>query len=128
MFLAMAAKDIRVIIIKLADRLHNMRTLMAIPEDRRIFKAHETMEIYAPLANRLGISSIKWELEDLSFFYLEPAEYRQIMRMAWQSPATSASRYLEEVIGVMRTELDRAGIENYRPIMGPSASTSTPSI
>ena len=115
MFLAMA-KDIRVIIIKLADRLHNMRTLMAIPEDRRIFKAHETMEIYAPLANRLGISSIKWELEDLSFFYLEPAKYRQIMRMVAES-RDERERYLEEVIGVMRTELDRAGIENYR-IMG----------
>ncbi len=99
-----------------ADRLRNMRTLMAIPEDRRIFKAHETMEIYAPLANRLGISSIKWELEDLSFFYLEPAKYRQIMRMVAES-RDERERYLEEVIGVMRAELDRAGIKNYR-IMG----------
>ena len=115
MFLAMA-KDIRVIIIKLADRLHNMRTLMAIPEDRRIFKAHETMEIYAPLANRLGISSIKWELEDLSFFYLEPAKYRQIMRMVADS-REERERYLDEVIGVLRAELDRAGIKSYR-IMG----------
>ena len=86
MFLAMA-KDIRVIIIKLADRLHNMRTLMAIPEDRRIFKANETMSIYAPLANRLGISSIKWELEDLSFFYLDPTKYRQVARMVAESRA-----------------------------------------
>ncbi len=112
MFLAMA-KDIRVIIIKLADRLHNMRTLMAIPEDRRIFKAHETMEIYAPLANRLGISSIKWELEDLSFFYLEPDKYRKIARMVAES-REERERYLDEVIGVLRGELDRANIKGYR--------------
>ncbi len=112
MFLAMA-KDIRVIIIKLADRLHNMRTLMAIPEDRRIFKAHETMEIYAPLANRLGISSIKWELEDLSFFYLEPDKYRKIARMVAES-REERERYLDEVISVLRGELDRANIKGYR--------------
>ena len=112
MFLAMA-KDIRVVIIKLADRLHNMRTLMAIPEDRRIFKAHETMEIYAPLANRLGISSIKWELEDLSFFYLEPAKYRQIARMVAES-REERERYLDQVIGILRGELDRANIKGYR--------------
>ncbi|MBR2836715.1 MAG: bifunctional (p)ppGpp synthetase/guanosine-3',5'-bis(diphosphate) 3'-pyrophosphohydrolase [Coriobacteriales bacterium] len=115
MFLAMA-KDIRVIIIKLADRLHNMRTLMAIPEDRRIFKAHETMEIYAPLANRLGISSIKWELEDLSFFYLDPVKYRQIARMVSESRA-QRQKYLDESISILRNELERADIKNYR-IMG----------
>ena len=117
MFLAMA-KDIRVIIIKLADRLHNMRTLMAIPEDRRIFKAHETMEIYAPLANRLGISSIKWELEDLSFFYLNPAKYRQIARMVAES-RDERERYLEEVISILRGELDRAGIKGLRIVGRP---------
>ena len=73
MFLAMS-HDIRVVIIKLADRLHNMRTLAALPPDRRLFKARETMDVYAPLADRLGISSIKWELEDLAFFWLEPEE------------------------------------------------------
>jgi len=112
MFLAMA-KDIRVIIIKLADRLHNMRTLRAIPEDRRIFKAHETMEIYAPLANRLGISSIKWELEDLSFFYLDPQKYRQLARMVAES-REERERYLDETISILRDELDRAGIKGYR--------------
>ncbi len=112
MFLAMA-KDIRVVVIKLADRLHNMRTLMALPEDRRIFKARETMEVYAPLANRLGISSIKWELEDLAFFYLEPAKYRQIARMVNET-REQREEYLQQVIGILRNELDHVRIEDYR--------------
>lgn len=110
MFLAMS-KDIRVIIIKLADRLHNMRTLMALPEDRRIFKAKETMEIYAPLANRLGISSIKWELEDLAFFYLEPARYQQISRMVSES-RVARERYLNETIDQLQHELEGT-VENF---------------
>ena len=65
MFLAMS-KDIRVVIIKLADRLHNMRTLAALKPERRLFKARETMDVYAPLADRLGMSNVKWELEDLA--------------------------------------------------------------
>ena len=84
MFVAMS-KDIRVIVIKLADRLHNMRTLGALREDRRIFKARETLEIYAPIAHRLGINNIKWELEDLSFYYLEPNKFKQISRMVTES-------------------------------------------
>ena len=78
MFLAMG-KDIRVILIKLADRLHNMRTLKFLTRDRQIANAKETMDLYAPLANRLGIYSLKWELEDLSFKYLYPEEYHEIV-------------------------------------------------
>jgi GTP pyrophosphokinase len=78
MFLAMG-KDIRVILIKLADRLHNMRTLKYLSRDRQIANAKETQDLYAPLANRLGIYSLKWELEDLSFKYLQPEEYHEIV-------------------------------------------------
>lgn len=78
MFLAMG-KDIRVILIKLADRLHNMRTLKYLTRDRQIANAEETQDLYAPLANRLGIYSLKWELEDLSFKYLHPEDYHEIV-------------------------------------------------
>ena len=78
MFLAMG-KDIRVILIKLADRLHNMRTLSYLKRDRQIANAKETMDLYAPLANRLGIYSLKWELEDLAFKYLQPEEYKELI-------------------------------------------------
>src|SRR3954464_11369062 len=77
MFLAMA-DDIRVVLIKLADRLHNMRTLDARPVEKRRRVAQETMDIYAPLAARLGIGQIKWQLEDLSFRHLEPSIYKEI--------------------------------------------------
>jgi len=109
MLVAMS-KDIRVTVIKLADRLHNMRTLMALSEDRRIYKAKETLEIYAPLANRLGISSIKWELEDLAFFYLEPNKYSQISRMVAES-REAREEYLAQAIDILQTELDKVGIE-----------------
>ena len=79
MFLAMG-KDIRVILIKLADRLHNMRTLKYLKRDRQIANAQETMDLYAPLANRLGIYSLKWELEDLAFKYLYPEEFHEIVQ------------------------------------------------
>ena len=101
MIIAMA-KDIRVIMIKLADRLHNMRTLKFMRDDKRKRIAQETMEIYAPLANRLGISNIKWELEDLSLRYLEPEIYYELMekvkqkRQERQIYITEAVRQIEE--------------------------------
>lgn len=112
MFLAMS-RDIRVIIVKLADRLHNMRTLAALREDRRIFKARETMDVYAPLAERLGISSIKWELEDLSFFYLEPEAYQRIARMVSES-REARERFLAETIKTLDDELKGAGLSHYQ--------------
>ncbi|WP_154027100.1 bifunctional (p)ppGpp synthetase/guanosine-3',5'-bis(diphosphate) 3'-pyrophosphohydrolase [Olsenella uli] len=112
MFLAMS-RDIRVVIIKLADRLHNMRTLAALPPDRRIFKAHETMDVYAPLADRLGISSIKWELEDLAFFYLEPGEYQRIARMV-QDSRDQRERDTEEAIKTLADELHRVGLSDFQ--------------
>ena len=109
MFVAMN-QDIRVVVIKLADSLHNMRTLSSLREDRRIFKARETLEIYAPIAHRLGINSIKWELEDLSFYYLEPAKYQQVKRLVAES-RTAREEYLNKVIEQLREEMDKIGIE-----------------
>jgi GTP pyrophosphokinase len=109
MFLAMA-EDIRVVIIKLADRLHNMRTLDAKPAEKRVRTALETMEIYAPLANRLGIWQLKWELEDLAFRYLEPEKYKQIAKLL-QTKRTSRERYVSQVERILKEELARAGIE-----------------
>ena len=103
MFVAMS-KDIRVIVIKLADRLHNMRTLGALREDRRIFKARETLEIYAPIAHRLGINNIKWELEDLSFYYLEPNKFKQISRMVTES-RSEREGYLDQIISILHDEI-----------------------
>ena len=112
MFLAMS-KDIRVLIIKLADRLHNMRTMAALPPEKRVLKSRETMDVYAPLADRLGISSIKWELEDLAFFYLQPEEYERIARMVQESRAQREEK-TAGAIKILDEELRRAGITGYQ--------------
>ncbi|HEY5432470.1 MAG TPA: bifunctional (p)ppGpp synthetase/guanosine-3',5'-bis(diphosphate) 3'-pyrophosphohydrolase [Coriobacteriia bacterium] len=109
MLIAMA-KDIRVILIKLADRLHNMRTIEFLPPDRQRGKAVETMEIYAPLAHRLGISQVKWELEDLAFKVLEPTKYQQIQRLVADS-RMAREAYLKQVITELTTELEAIGIK-----------------
>ncbi|MGE3912268.1 MAG: bifunctional (p)ppGpp synthetase/guanosine-3',5'-bis(diphosphate) 3'-pyrophosphohydrolase [Chloroflexota bacterium] len=108
MFLAMA-DDIRVVLIKLADRLHNMRTLDARPPEKRRRVAQETMDIYAPLANRLGIGQIKWQLEDLAFRHLEPAIYKDIAKQL-SVRRVSRERYIARVIETLRRELNRVGI------------------
>ncbi len=109
MFLAMA-QDIRVIVVKLADRLHNMRTLehLAAEKQRRI--ARETMEIFAPLANRLGIGRFKWELEDLSFKYLDPEAYRRMQEYVTEKRADREAR-LVLVAETLRQRLHEAGIQ-----------------
>jgi GTP diphosphokinase / guanosine-3',5'-bis(diphosphate) 3'-diphosphatase len=109
MLLAMA-EDIRVVLIKLADRLHNMNTLVYRPPEKRRRVAQETMEIYAPLANRLGIWDIKWQLEDLSFRYLEPDKYHDIAAKL-ASRRGARETYIKRVIEVLRAELAAHGIK-----------------
>ena len=109
MFLAMG-KDIRVILIKLADRLHNMRTLKYLSRDRQIANAKETMDLYAPLANRLGIYSLKWELEDLSFRYLYPEEYFEIVQ-GLDKKREERLKFLDQIVEQVEGELKREGIE-----------------
>ncbi len=108
MFLAMA-KDIRVIVVKLADRLHNMRTLEHLSGDKQKRIAMETREIFAPLANRLGIGCFKWELEDLCFKYLEPEAYRNIQLLVAERRSDREAR-LEKVIETLRLKLRDLGV------------------
>jgi GTP diphosphokinase / guanosine-3',5'-bis(diphosphate) 3'-diphosphatase len=109
MFLSMA-KDIRVIIIKLADRLHNMRTLQSLPLAKQRDIAQETMEIYAPLAHRLGIYKMKWDLEDLSLRYMDPAGYRDIADKV-QKRRNEREQLVESVIGQVGERFAAMGIE-----------------
>ena len=116
MFLAMA-KDVRVVVIKLADRLHNMRTLRYMRSDKQKRIAQETLEIFAPLAHRLGIFNIKWELEDLSFRYLEPDKYYDLVDQMKQKRHVR-EEIINEAIDVLRKALEDAHIQceiNGRP-------------
>ena len=109
MFLAMG-KDIRVILIKLSDRLHNMRTLKYLSRDRQIANARETMDLYAPLANRLGVYSLKWELEDLSFKYLYPEEYRELVE-GIDKKREERLKFIELIMDEIRAQLKKQKIE-----------------
>jgi GTP diphosphokinase / guanosine-3',5'-bis(diphosphate) 3'-diphosphatase len=108
MMVAMAT-DIRVILIKLADRLHNMRTISAVPKHKQIEKARETLDIYAPIAHRLGIHAIKWELEDLSFHTLHPRKYNEIKGLVAQQ-RDERERYVNQAGEYLSKELDELGI------------------
>jgi GTP diphosphokinase / guanosine-3',5'-bis(diphosphate) 3'-diphosphatase len=109
MLLAMA-QDIRVVLIKLADRLHNMRTLYGLPSEKQQRIARQTMEIYAPLAERLGIWQMKWELEDLAFKVLEPETFRELAKLL-DTRRKGRESYIERAIADLRPKLEAAGIK-----------------
>jgi guanosine-3',5'-bis(diphosphate) 3'-pyrophosphohydrolase len=109
MFMAMA-RDIRVIIIKLADRLHNMRTLSSLPASKQQTIAKETIEIYAPIAHRLGIWKIKWDLEDLCLRYLDPESYRDISERVAKKRG-EREEAVESVVGLLRSQFSKLAIE-----------------
>ncbi|MGB1712439.1 MAG: RelA/SpoT family protein [Miltoncostaeaceae bacterium] len=104
------SSDIRVLLIKLADRLHNMRTLSYMSKAKQMQKARETLEVYAPLAHRLGIQSLKWELEDLSFAALHPKRYAEIQQMVNQRRGDRED-YVHDAGEILRAELREVGIE-----------------
>jgi GTP pyrophosphokinase len=108
MFLAMA-DDLRVVIIKLCDRLHNMRTLAPLPVEKQKRIARQTIEIYAPLAHRLGIWQIKWELEDLAFKYLEPEQYKEVAEQLAERRQVR-ERSIDQAMKTLASELERGGI------------------
>ena len=109
MFLAMA-EDVRVVIVKMADRLHNMRTLEFLDGDRQQAIARETMEIYAPLASRLGVWQFKWELEDMAFRYLDPEQYHRIASTV-ASRRSERERYVRQLETELREVLEAAGVK-----------------
>src|SRR5699024_6966770 len=109
MIIAMA-HDPRVLVIKVADRLHNMRTMRFLPPEKQAKKARETLEVIAPLAHRLGMATIKWELEDLAFAILEPKKYQEIVRLV-ADRAPSRDVYLGTVTGRVNAELEKAHIQ-----------------
>jgi GTP pyrophosphokinase len=107
MLVAMA-EDIRIVLIKLADRLHNMKTLNALLPHRQVAIAQETLDIYAPLAHRLGMGEMKWQLEDLAFSYIQPDQYRSISRLL-SSKRQEREAYVRQVTDVLKHELERSG-------------------
>ncbi len=109
MLLSMA-EDVRVILIKLADRLHNMRTLQYLPEEDRIRISRETLDVFAPFAHRLGIAKVKWELEDLTLKYLDPEAYDLLARQVALS-REERERYIEELKGPLLEALKQSGVE-----------------
>src|SRR5437667_1962421 len=109
MLVAMA-KDVRVLLIKLADRLHNMRTIASLPEAKQRRIAQETLDIYAPLAHRLGVQDVKWQLEDLAFAVLYPKRYVEIEAMVLQA-AGEREEYLQQVLEAVRTRFDQLQIK-----------------
>lgn len=109
MLLAMS-QDLRVIMVKLADRVHNMRTLNHLREDKQRRIAKETLEIYAPLAHRLGISLIKWELEDRSLRYLNPRQYYRIVHLM-NSKRGEREMYVEQTVEEIKEATEDLGIE-----------------
>lgn len=104
------AQDVRVVLIKLAERVQSMRELKTMPEEARRRVARETMDIFAPLANRLGVWQLKWELEDLSFRFLEPEDYQRIAELL-DERRTDREDYIVKVVDVLREELQKAHIE-----------------
>ena len=105
------ARDPRVLVIKLSDRLHNMRTMRFLSPEKQAKKARETLEVMAPLAHRLGMATVKWELEDLSFAILHPKRYSEIVRLV-ATRAPSRDTYLKQVIDEVRQQLDAARLTN----------------
>jgi len=104
------SKDIRVLVIKLADRLHNARTWQFVEPESAARKARETIDIYAPLAHRLGMNAMKWELEDLSFKVLEPKKYEEIERLVAER-APLREKFSDEVTKLIRKDLEADGIK-----------------
>ena len=109
MIVAMA-EDPRVLVIKVADRLHNMRTMRFLPPEKQAKKARETLDVIAPLAHRLGMASVKWELEDLAFAILYPKKYEEIVRLV-ADRAPSRDRALNEITSQLMAELKANGIQ-----------------
>ena len=110
MFLAMA-EDLRVILIKFADRLHNLRTLDGLPKEKQRRIAQETLEIYAPIAGLLGVWSLRWQMEDICFKYLYPEEYAKLEYTYEIERKTELNQYIEKLKAIISKKLDEEGIQ-----------------